>query len=96
MLPQPCLSIVRSVERARNLLNSIVIIPLCTLLSLHLLSSRHIVWQSHENTVKPHLICVYCLVPPHTLLRARLLLKLAKEGFQRNLIPIARHHLIHP
>ncbi len=64
------------------LVDGIVVYLLRLLVLQQHIGGESVVWQPHEDTVEPHLVCVYGLVPIHTLVGARLLLQLFHERLQ--------------
>ena len=79
VLPQPCLLVVGALVGLCHLHHGIVVHLLGVLAEIRCRCG--VEGQSHEYSVEPHLLLVYCLVPPHSLVGAWLLLELAEKGF---------------
>ena len=78
MLPESGCLVIGALVRLRDLIHSVIIV-LRHILWIEPRCSEHIERQSHEDTVEPHLPSIDGLMPPHTLIRPRLVFQLSHQ-----------------
>ena len=96
MLPQVCLLVVCALVSLHNLVYGILpVLLLCFFHTLYRWRCKAVERQSHEDAVEPYLVGIDSLVPPHSLVGARLLLKLAEQGVDGLVKVFGREEAVH-